>query len=183
MAIYTRRGDKGKTTLYGGITEISKSDPRIKSCGTIDELSSQLGLVSSLLTDRKLKRVIHSLQQDLFEIGSEIATPEGLVSPFKLAKRKITKLERIIDGYWGKLPTLSQFVFPGGTPAAASLHVARSVARRAEREVVAADVINPNIIPYLNRLSDLLFTLARWVNFQAGVSEKTWPGIKKKVPK
>lgn len=206
MAIYTKKGDKGETSLYGG-TPVSKSDQRIRSIGTIDELSSQLGVVSSLLSRRAGRwlgepfgservsgpeanqggdlRRIKQIQQDLFEIASELAQ-EAQKPPFKFARAKIVRLERLIDKFWSKLPPLGYFIYPGGTQVSAQLHVARSVARRAEREVVelvASFVVNPNILAYLNRLSDFLFTLALWVNRQARVEEKIWPGFKKRRAK
>lgn len=177
MSVYTKRGDRGKTSLYAAANQISKQDPRIAAYGTIDELNSQLGLVSSLLSDKTLKRTITRLQKDLFEIASELATEKGVKPAFRLAKRKTSSLEKSIDRYWSKLPALNRFVFPGGTQVAAQLHVARAVCRRAERRVVAASPPNLNILAYLNRLSDLLFTLALWVNYQAGVEEQIWSGL------
>lgn len=183
MAIYTRRGDKGESNFYGGTTRSSKSDSRFGTIGTIDELNSQLGVVLSLVPDPKTRRVIEGVQQDLFEIASEVATEKSTKPPFALPKSKIKKLEHSLDWFWGKLPPLSQFIFPGGTQTAAQLQVTRAVARRAEREAVLAQVPNTNILAYLNRLSDLLFTLAVWENRQAGITEKTWKGAAKKASK
>lgn len=182
MPIYTRRGDKGTTRLYGKQESISKTDPRINTLGAIDELNAQLGLALVQCTDRGVQDRIHRLQQDLFEIGAEIAAWEG-VSPFKLRKSAITRLERWIDFYWEKLPPLSNFVFPGGTQTSAQLQVARTVARRAEREIVGLSQdqkLNPHIIAYLNRLSDFLLTLSRWANKLGGVGDVIWISTKKK---
>jgi cob(I)alamin adenosyltransferase len=188
MKIYTRRGDKGKTSLLGGI-RVSKDHPRVAAYGTIDELNSYLGFVTTLLSSKQKKflRLIFDVQSDLWEIESELATAPGKTPPFILSEAKVKKLEKIIDNLEAKLPPLQHFVFPGGSKAAAALHVARCVARRAEREVVklckkrvlSADQqqkVNPNILAYLNRLSDFLFVLARTVNKVSSKKEVVWRG-------
>lgn len=176
MAIYTKRGDRGKTSLNGQERRW-KDDQRIISIGSVDELNSHIGFVSSLLTSRReegVKKVLRELQGYLFEIGAELASPN---SGFSLQLEKIRKIEKIIDGLEGELPALGNFIFPGGSPAGAALHVARSVSRRAEREVVhlsKKNEVNENILFYLNRISDLLFMLARKVNLLRKSPEETW---------
>ena len=181
MAIYTRVGDRGTTSLFGGDSGTRKDSPRISVLGTIDELNSQLGFVISILTSRagKIKNVLCAIQQDLFEIAAEIGTPSGSKSPFTLANGYIKKLEKIIDELEGSLPALANFIFPGGSTPGAALHVARSVCRRAERDVVRLsreEHVNPEILRYLNRLSDCLFMLAREVNRAEGKKEDVWKG-------
>lgn len=186
MAIYTKRGDQGKTSLYSpspGEKRKWKDDRRVVSIGTVDELNSQLGMVSSLLSGRtkEVKGIIGRIQQDLFEIGAELAAPHG--NPpvgghhFSVTFKKVRKIEGIIDGLEGKLPALGNFIFPGGSPPGAALHIARSVSRRAEREAVRLsrkEKVNPNVLVYLNRLSDLLFMLARKVNSLCKTPEVQW---------
>lgn len=179
MPIYTRRGDRGTTRIYGG-KNIRKTDSRIRALGSLDELNSHFGLILAQLTDRKWRgerAKLSRLQQDLFEIGSEIAASNAADAPFKLRKSSITRLERWIDEYWKKLPPLANFIFPGGSRGGAQAHVCRTVARRAELAVVALseeEQINPNILSYLNRLSDFLLALARWVNKLEGVEDVIW---------
>lgn len=178
MAIYTRRGDRGKTSLYSGDRR-SKDDGRVRALGAVDELNSQLGFVSSLLSQRgkKSKVLIKGVQQDLFEIGAELAVPHPKKPKYSMAAARARNLEKRIDQLEGELPVLGNFVFPGGSPAGAGLHVARSVCRRAEREVVALsrkEKVNPNILMYLNRLSDLLFMLARKINQLEKTPEVQW---------
>lgn len=178
MAIYTRRGDRGRTSLYDGKRRW-KNNRRIVALGTIDELNSQLGFSASLLTgrNRRLKTVIRQVQQNLFEIASELATQPPKKPRFLLGTKKIREIEGQIDHLEGELPVLGNFIFPGGSPVGAALHVARSVCRRAEREVVALsrkEKVNPNILMYLNRLSDLLFMLARKINRLDKSPEEIW---------
>lgn len=180
MAIYTRFGDRGKTGLYGQKGRVHKDSQKIVALGDIDELNCQLGFVSSFLSreSKGLTSFLQDLQQDTLEIGAEIASPRT-ESPFKLASYKTEKLEKIIDKLEGKLPVLGNFILPGGSPAGASLHVARSIARRAEREVVRLarkERVNPEILRYLNRLSDCLFMLAREVNRLEKTPERIWKG-------
>lgn len=177
MAIYTRRGDRGKTSLYDGDRR-SKNNRRICALGAIDELNSQLGFALSLLsrTNGKFKDSLRQLQQDLFEIAAELATASGK-PPFSITIKRVHKLERMIDNIEGELPVLANFIFPGGSPVGAALHVARSVCRRAEREMVTLskkEKVNPNIMMYLNRLSDLLFMLARKINRLDKSPEEIW---------
>ncbi len=180
MAIYTRLGDRGKTSLFGGKSGTRKDSSRVTSLGTIDELNCQFGFVVSLISRHKgVRDIIIRIQQDLFEIAAEIGTPPRVKPPFILTPSRVLALEKIIDELEGSLPALGNFIFPGGSTAGASLHVARSVCRRAERDVVhlaRKEKINPEILRYLNRLSDCLFMLAREVNRLEGKKENVWKG-------
>lgn len=195
MAVYTKKGDRGYTTLYGGKSARPKSDQRVVALGSIDELNSQLGFVSSLISLRRssgqlgLRRIkgeITRIQSDLFEIAAVLATPAspakrgetpGVESPFKIDLDRVRRLEKIIDQLEGSLPVLANFIFPGGSKPGAVLHVSRSVCRRAEREVVKLsekEKIEPNVLIYLNRLSDCLFMMAREVNGLEKKKEEIW---------
>lgn len=174
MAIYTRRGDRGRTSLYNGKRRW-KNDPRVIALGTVDELNSQLGFVSSLLSPRtrKLEGIFYQIQQDLFEIASELASGK----PSFVTAKRVREMERVVDNLEAELPVLANFIFPGGSPAGAALHVTRGVCRRAERELVTLsrkEKVNPNILIYFNRLSDLLFMLARKVNRLEKYPERIW---------
>ncbi|MCK5484180.1 MAG: cob(I)yrinic acid a,c-diamide adenosyltransferase [Gemmatimonadetes bacterium] len=183
MKIYTRQGDAGRTKLFGGL-EVSKHDARVAAYGTFDELNASLGGVLSLDPNGVLGTAdLQRVQEDLFILGSRLAAarPErelerGTIPG--LAPGRIADLEAWIDSLDEELPPLDAFVLPGGCPAGAQLHVARTVCRRAEREVTAlvdADpALSTAVIPYINRLSDLLFTLARAVNHRAGRPEARW---------
>jgi len=186
MAVYTKKGDKGKTSLYGEPRFRSKSDQRVIALGSIDELNSHLGFVSGNLTSRsgKYGRIITRIQRDIFEIASCLATPSGpdLIGagnkpPFEIGLDRVRRLEKIIDELEGSLPALANFIFPGGSRVGSALHVARSVCRRAEREVVKLDQkekLEPNILIYINRLSDALFMIAREVNRLEKKKEEIW---------
>ena len=181
MSIYTRRGDRGLTTLYKAKSKVSKASQRIKAYGTLDELNSSLGLAISLLTPevKEFKKTINKLQEHLHEIASELATHPRFTPPFLVNQEKVKYLENIIDHYEAKLPPLSNFIFPGGGKAGSALHVSRSIARRTEREVVRLskkEKVNPQLIAYLNRLSDTLFVLARAINQAEGKKEIIWKG-------
>lgn len=170
MKLYTKRGDKGKTTLCG--MEVSKNHPRLSVLGALDELESCLGVV--LACDPRLK-ILEGVQADLMEIGAFLGTAKADVAQ-KLSKRTLV-LEKEIDKIWGDLPDLKHFVFPGGGKTGATLHLSRAICRRTERELVflsEKEEIPTEIITYLNRLSDFLFTLARWVNQKEGYEEKIW---------
>lgn len=178
--IYTRTGDKGKTSLFGG-KRISKDNPRIEAIGTIDELNSILGASASFIKNKKVLSVIQKIQNDLFNIGAELANPQEISGDtnhlIMLGKEKVEVLESIIDQYDHNLPSLRYFILPGGVNSASLLHLSRSVSRRAERRVITLSKkskVNPNIISYLNRLSDLLFILARYLNKRAKVKELPW---------
>ena len=179
MKIYTKKGDAGQTSLIGG-TKVFKSDLRIECYGTVDELNSGLGVVISMLgAPGRFASVLRSVQDRLFIIGSLLAN-DPRVSRMKLPALRdedVIFLEQEIDRMTAKLPELKSFILPGGSQAASFCHLARSTCRRAERCVVALSrksKVNPLVIVYLNRLSDYLFTLARWVNFKNGVEEEVW---------
>jgi len=176
MKIYTKTGDKGKTSLFGG-ERVNKDDIRVECYGTVDELNSILGLTVTEITNTEVKETLQQIQNDLFNLAGELATPskKKFVSPVN--QKQIEFLENQIDHFEDKLPTLKQFILPGGSKGAALLHVARSVCRRSERLVVKLsknDVISENIIIYLNRLSDLLFVLARFENDVNQIPDIPW---------
>jgi cob(I)alamin adenosyltransferase len=179
MKIYTKTGDLGETSLLGG-ARVPKDHLRVAAYGDVDETNAALGAVRGLALP-PLETLLLAIQKDLFAIGAQLADPTHKVAS-KRAKAAVTaahvrRLERAIDVREVKLPPLRSFVLPGGAPAAAFLHQARTVCRRAERSVVTlareADV-DPRIIVYLNRLSDLLFVLARFENHRAGIAEDRW---------
>lgn len=179
--IYTRTGDKGDTGLFGG-GRVAKDDPRVEAYGDVDELNAVIGMARAVELMPRIDEVLVPVQRDLFSIGAILATPDREKMSEQLAKarideERIEQLERAIDAGDVELEPLKSFIMPGGTPKAAALHVARTVCRRAERRVVTlqhvADVPELVVI-YLNRLSDLLFTLARVANKRAGAGEVTW---------
>ena len=173
--IYTKAGDRGETSLISG-KKVNKNHPRTVAYGTVDELNSGIGVAISFIRDRKVSKQLQNIQNELFNIGAELASREEL-KQFQLDSQKIEGLEQIIDRYDDKLTKLRTFVLPGGSKEAAFLHLTRTTCRRAEREVVnlsKKETISPNIIAYLNRLGDLLFVLARYVNKKAGEKEITW---------
>lgn len=181
MKIYTRTGDAGTTALFGS-DRVVKTHPRIEAYGTVDEANSHLGLARALLARAAgadtLIPVLGTLQEELFEVGADLATPpDARASVPRITAEHVRRLEATIDRFEADLPALKQFILPGGSPAGAALHVARTVCRRAERLTVGAtqtEPINAHALVYLNRLSDLLFVLARWVNHQAGTPEPGW---------
>jgi cob(I)alamin adenosyltransferase len=173
--IYTRTGDDGTTGLIGG-SRVSKDSPRIEACGTLDELNALLGVVRSHALPEHIDRVLQFVQDHLFIIGADLALPDD-------AKRKnagigdaqVRSLENEIDLFEEKLQPLQEFILPGGAAAGAELHMARAVARRAERHCVSLsriEKVDPQILRYINRLSDLCFVLARYVNQQQSVPER-----------
>jgi cob(I)alamin adenosyltransferase len=194
--VYTRTGDKGTTHLVGGAT-VSKASARIEAFGTVDELNTILGLArvaneeliaretakspdgDAARAARELEDVLMRLQNELFDLGSELATPEGAEYPgmFRVSAAEVEALEHRIDRCQGDLETLKSFILPGGGPVAAFLHQARTVCRRAERCVLRLgeqEAIGEEPLKYLNRLSDLLFVLARWIARQSGTPEYLW---------
>ena len=181
MKIYTRTGDQGTTALFGG-DRVTKSHPRIEAYGTVDEVNSAVGLARSLLRgepgEDRLDPVLARLQADLFVLGADLATPSAAKPTVpRMEAGHAERLEREIDRFDEALPPLKHFILPGGTSAAAALHLARTVCRRAERLAVAAaglEALNEHAVTYLNRLSDLLFVLARWANREAGLEDATW---------
>ncbi len=179
MKIYTKSGDKGETSLVYG-TRVSKDSPRVEAYGTCDEANSVIGMALSLLpqTDEwaELRQAFHIIQTKLFHIGAELATPEGKKVGWPIQEEDVLFLEQQIDKLDETLPPLTTFVLPGGHPAAASLHVARTVVRRAERSTVRileTEQVNSIALKYLNRLSDYLFVAARYVNKETGNTEPT----------
>ncbi|MEH7419205.1 cob(I)yrinic acid a,c-diamide adenosyltransferase [Neobacillus drentensis] len=179
MKIYTKTGDKGTTSLIYG-QRVTKNDMRVEAYGTCDETNSMIGLALSYLKNENfqgkeiIESVYHKIQTNLFHVGAELATPKGKEVKWKLAPADIEQLEKQIDEWDTALPGLTNFILPGGDPAGAAFHVARTIARRAERCAVSlGEEVNPLVLAYLNRLSDLLFVTARYVNYQLGETEKT----------
>lgn len=178
MKIYTRTGDAGQTSLFAG-GRVSKDHVRLHAYGSVDELSSLLGVVLAAGLSDALGASLRRVQRDLFIVGADLATPQDAVSSYvlRLAPEQVRALEMEIDQWEATLPELKHFILPGGSPAAALLHQARTVCRRAERWVVAlqaSDSINGEVLCYLNRLSDWLFVAARCANRDAGVAETEW---------
>ena len=176
MKIYTRGGDRGETSLLGP-DRVRKDDPRIEAYGTVDELNSVLGAARSTWPGSPLDPQLAAVQADLFEVGAFLASAG---SGFEtVGQPRIDALERGIDAMEGDLEPLRTFILPGGAPAAAQLHLARTVCRRAERKIVSLerdDEQHARSIAYLNRLSDFLFVAARWTNFRLGVADVAWKG-------
>jgi len=166
MKIYTKTGDNRETGLYDG-SRVFKNDPYISSLGEIDELNSILGIVISYNPSEKIKNITEELQKTLLRIGSDIVTPvEASIQINRMSSIDVLNIEQAIDELELKLPKLSDFILPGGTKTSSFLHQARSVARRAERRIVSIENINPELLKYINRLSDLLFVMARIENTQ-----------------
>ena len=179
MKIYTKTGDAGETGLYGG-ERVKKYSKRVSSYGTVDEANSTIGLARAHLGDTEIDGVLAQIQNALFDVGADLATPSGSKYEKNLVRidaQDVENLEHLIDRFQEECPPWSNFIHPGGTPAAATLQLARAVTRRAEREVLeleSLEEVNHDVIVYLNRLSDFLFILARVVNVRAGMSEAGW---------
>lgn len=176
MSIYTKKGDGGETGLYSGKKRVTKDSSKIRAIGVVDEINSYLGVVISDCGDMHLVKILQKIQEDLLTVGSILGG-----SSLRFSKVKIKKLEKEIDKLEKELPKLTNFIVPGGTEMAAKLHFARTLARRAEREVVSLskeENIRPQILVYLNRLSDALFMFARRANFRESVKEKTWKPVR-----
>ena len=179
MTIYTRTGDDGDTALFGG-GRVPKNNKRVEAYGEVDELNSFVGLALTSLADANVRRGLLLIQNDLFALGANLATPERDGSRPRtpdVPLARVEVMEHWIDQATEELPELRQFVLPGGTEAAAMLHVCRSVCRRAERAVVALgreELLDDGIVTYLNRLSDLLFVWARLENHRAGHQDVPW---------
>ena len=175
MKIYTRTGDLGETSLFGG-ARVAKNDPRIEAYGTVDELSSFLGVARAATLPAEIETMLDPVQRDLFDVGAHLASP-GTSRFAGVDPQRVAELEAAIDAMERELAPLTNFILPGGTLAAAHLHVARTVCRRAERCVVAlhddTDATR-STITYLNRLSDYLFVAARFANHRAGVTDVPW---------
>lgn len=180
MRIYTKTGDDGTTALLGG-RRVPKDHPRVQAYGEVDELNALLGLaLVHLVSHDRLQEMLRHLQRTLFIVGAELATPPDRQPPVEpVTESHVHQLEKWIDEMEQNLPTLRHFILPGGSAGAATLHVARTVCRRAERRVVTlfrSEPGNANIITYLNRLGDLLFVMARAVNAAEGVEDIIWDG-------
>jgi cob(I)alamin adenosyltransferase len=179
MKIYTKTGDNGDTGLMGG-KRLSKDSLRIQSYGEVDELNAILGICRWHNLGALLEDILHQLQTELFNLGSDLATPleEKLQIP-RITPEQIAGLENWIDYLEARIDPLKNFILPGGSATASNLHLARTVSRRAERTIVALskkEKINENIIPYINRLSDLLFVMARFSNKFEKIEEEKWTG-------
>jgi len=168
-------GDKGETSLVGG--RVQKDDSRVEAYGTVDELNSTIGLAKSFSKDPKVSVILDKVQNDLFVVGAELATVTQKGSESRVTGDDILWLEKESDGMEAELVPIKKFVLPNGSQVASALHVARSVCRRAERRIVSLsrkESVNPEIIRYVNRLSDTLFIMARYENQKLNVGEKTW---------
>lgn len=184
MKLYTRTGDDGTTGLFSG-ARVSKDHPRIEAYGTVDEANSALGLAAAACREeqafeRRLREILGSIQSRLFDIGADLATPEGSTNEAKIARTspaQVAEAERWIDEIEAGNVPLRQFVLPGGSELAARLHMARTIARRAERLMVTlghSEAVTPEAIQFVNRLSDLLFAAARRANREQGVADVPW---------
>lgn len=188
MKIYTKTGDKGQTSLFGG-KRVSKASIRVEAYGTVDELNSAIGIAiavaqvkSSKLkvqsNSSKLKTELEQIQNDLLEIGSTLASPGNKESKGSQDfKKRVTEFEKLIDEMTSQLPELRNFILPGGSILGAQLHMVRTIARRAERRIIELsqkEDVDTTIIMYFNRLSDLLFTMARWINVKSKQKEQIW---------
>ena len=179
LRIYTRGGDAGQTGLFGG-ERVAKDDPRVAAYGDIDELNAVLGVARTLSPPAEVASLLAAVQDQLFTLGSELATPEPEKARVAIPRTQaswVEALEKAIDAIDAEVPALRSFILPGGSPSASQLHVARTVCRRAERAVVSLarqSSVAPEVIRYLNRLSDYLFMAARLANHRAGVADVAW---------
>ncbi len=178
--IYTRTGDQGDTGLFGG-PRVRKDNPRIEAYGTVDELNAFVGAARFEIApvDKPIDELLARIQNDLFDVGAELATPDPVKGMRSVSQTQIDELEQAIDRYEELVPPLRQFILPGGSKAGVQMHLARTVARRAERLVVHLaglpdESVSSEVIIYLNRLSDLLFVLARVANHLVGVADVNW---------
>jgi len=176
--IYTRTGDKGETGLVGG-ARVSKDSLRVEAYGNVDELNSVLGIVRAFLNDRELEDLLAEIQNDLFVIGSDLASTANAWQRNipRISSERIIAMERTIDKFEAELTPLKAFILPGGGISGSLLHNARTVARRAERRIVTlgkAEAINEQVVAYMNRLSDLLFVMARVANHRENKAEIEW---------
>lgn len=179
MKIYTRTGDDGTTGLLGA-SRVPKHDVRVEAYGAVDELNAALGVARALDAARLVDAQLERLQGVLFQVGAELATTDArmLEKLARVSDGDVDALEAAIDALEADLPELTRFVLPGGAPLAAQLHFARTVCRRAERRVTllaSREPVEPRLVRWLNRLADLLFVMARWVNRREARAETTWP--------
>jgi cob(I)alamin adenosyltransferase len=179
LQIYTKTGDTGETSLFDN-TRVSKADARVDAYGEVDELNACLGVARAADVDDDIGALIESLQKDLFALGARLADPSARIAArvekVVIGSDTIERLELTIDRLEAMLPPLRRFILPGGSPAGSALHLARTVCRRAERRVIGlgGGAVDPILLVYMNRLSDLLFVMARVVNHRAGVPETEW---------
>jgi cob(I)alamin adenosyltransferase len=179
VKIYTKTGDNGETSLFDN-TRVSKADARVDAYGEVDELNACLGAARAAGVDEEIGALIESLQKDLFALGARLADPSARIAPrvekAVIDSADIERLEQTIDQLEATLPRLRRFILPGGGAAGAALHFARTVCRRAERRTVAlgGGAVDPILSVYMNRLSDLLFVMARVVNHRSGIAETEW---------
>jgi len=177
VKIYTKGGDNGETSLFDN-TRVSKADARVDAYGEVDELNACLGLARSASVDSQLNGMLERMQRDLFALGATLADPShriaDRVTKAAIAPEDIAQLEGWIDALETELTPLRRFILPGGSPAAAALHVARTVCRRAERAMVALGGLEPELLVYINRVSDLLFVMARAANHRSSTPETEW---------
>ena len=177
--VYTRTGDDGTTGLGGG-QRVAKDSPRIEAYGTVDELSSAIGVAVALGLDPRLASTLARIQNELFNVGSDLCILEADKARMPVPgveERHVEALETLMDELSGALSPLENFILPGGSPGAAQLHVARTVCRRAERQVISLarrETVGPHVVKYLNRLSDALFVMARFENQQRGIPDVLW---------
>jgi len=177
--IYTKTGDKGQTGLFGG-GRVRKDDPRVEAYGAVDELNAALGTAEAAIADPEIKGWIKRIQDELFVVGAELSTPDPEAvkrQVVPVGPDQVAAMETIIDAVDEQVPPLRQFILPGGHPGSAHLHLARTICRRAERRVLTFSdhaPVRTEVITYLNRLSDLLFMLARLVNHRQAVVEPVW---------
>ncbi|MFZ5535597.1 MAG: cob(I)yrinic acid a,c-diamide adenosyltransferase [Patescibacteria group bacterium] len=182
MPIYTKTGDTGSTALFGG-KRVLKCEELVDVYGSIDELNSWIGMVAGVIDTADVQTFLFAIQTDLFTVGSHLA---GWTADLSVLPKRVSEMEARIDVLDDTLPKLTNFILPGGTKLASEIHLARAVCRRVERQLVSLgqkQTVDPKIYVYLNRLSDLLFMLARFINHTAGVVEVTWQGIDRKAKK
>ena len=179
MKIYTKTGDTGETSLFDN-TRVSKADPRVDAYGDVDELNACLGMARAAGVDDEIGTLLELLQKDLFALGARLADPStriaARVEKVVIGSADVERLEQTIDRLETLLPPLRKFILPGGGAAGATLHFARTVCRRAERRIIGLGngAVDPILIVYMNRLSDLLFVMARVVNYRVGIPETEW---------
>jgi cob(I)alamin adenosyltransferase len=179
VKLYTKTGDGGDTSFLGG-TRVRKSDPRVEAYGAVDELNAFIGFACTLGRDAEIVERLSAIQRDLFALGARLADPGDRVASkadkAQIATAEVERLEGWIDHYDAEVPPLRRFILPGGSQLGAALHLSRTVCRRAERRMVAleAPAVDPVLIAYINRLSDLLFVMARAANHRAKAAEAEW---------